>query len=79
MIVRRQISIPDDIDDYLASKNASGYIVNLIRADMENNKPLTKEYIIKLIQEYTATNVIRNSSNETDTEIQSSIGDFLDI
>jgi len=50
-----------EILDFLKTKdNASRYISRLIRNDMDNNHPLTKEDIIRLINDYS-----QNSNNST--------------
>jgi hypothetical protein len=56
--MRTGIYVKDQkILDYINSqRNKSEYICNLIRKDMEQNKPITREEIIELIKRYAGTN-----------------------
>lgn len=75
--MRQVIHIPDskiDVIKHLKSQpNMSGYIVQLIEKDMEN-QILTKEKVIELIRKYGSGN-----SNEIDLNLLDSINNTLDF
>jgi hypothetical protein len=50
-MMRRQISIPDEINKHLSKlPNASGYIAQLVEADLKN-KPVTRDEVLRIIDE----------------------------
>lgn len=72
-MTRRQISIPNEIDEYLDQKpNASGYIVQLVQDDMaKTSKAVTRDEVLKMIDERL------NGKATEDTEVLLSINNFL--
>jgi hypothetical protein len=79
--MRRQISIPDEINKYLEKlPNASGYIVQLIESDVNNNKPLTKAEVVKIIQEYCSSDLGNKKDIDiSDLKCEDSLNSFINL
>ena len=73
--MRLNIYVKDTkIHDYIKDQqNYSAYITNLVRKDMENSKPISREEIIELIKRYTG-----EIKNTPDYEVKEAVKDLLE-
>jgi uncharacterized protein YpuA (DUF1002 family) len=74
--MRTAIYVKDEkLLDYINSKgNKSKYICNLIKNDMDQNKPLTRDEVIDIIKNYTKNNPTDNNVDK----IKNTLADMFD-
>ena len=76
--MRRGISIPAEINKYLNTMpNASNYIVQLVKADIEKLNGFSKDEVIRLIKEHCSN--CSGKQTELDGQIEESVNSFLNL
>ncbi|MFT9495874.1 hypothetical protein [Anaerosolibacter sp.] len=73
--MRLNIYVKDqEVFNFLKSlNNYSSYIVDLVKGDMKNIKPISREEVIELIKEYAA-----EKKNTSDYEVKKSVKELFD-